>query len=119
MNEVIVSGLSVVLPAYNEEENVGTAVQRALEVLPALARHWEVIVVDDGSVDRTTDVMEALVEEHYPRVRLMRHEVNLGYGAALFSGFVNASKGVDVLLRAAARLLHEELPVRGDVLPQL
>ena len=90
MSEVIVNGLSVVLPAYNEEENVGNAVRRALEVLPALARHWEVIVVDDGSVDRTTDVMEALVDEHYPLVRLMRHELNLGYGAALRTGFSKA-----------------------------
>jgi glycosyltransferase involved in cell wall biosynthesis len=84
---VIVNSLSVVLPAYNEEENVGTAVQRALEVLPGLAGEWEVIVVDDGSVDATTEVMTALVDEHYPRVRLLRHEVNRGYGAALRTGF--------------------------------
>ncbi len=86
----MVNSLSVVLPAYNEEESVGTAVRRALEVLPTLAHRWEVIVVDDGSTDRTPEIMEQLAEEHYPRVRRLRHKANLGYGAALRTGFSRA-----------------------------
>jgi glycosyltransferase involved in cell wall biosynthesis len=86
----IVSSLSVVLPAYNEQENIGAAVERALEMLPGFARQWEVIVVDDGSTDRTAEVVEALMLEHHPRLRLLRHDRNQGYGAALRTGFSRA-----------------------------
>ncbi len=86
----LVAGLSVILPAYNEEENIGTAIDRALDVLPRLAESWEVIVVDDGSRDRTPAVAQQRVDAHYPRVRLVVHEVNHGYGAALRTGFSRA-----------------------------
>lgn len=86
----MVEGLSVVLPAYNEEGNIATAVNRALTVLPALARQFEVIVVNDGSRDRTGEVAQALAREHYPRVRLLHHVWNRGYGAALRTGFGHA-----------------------------
>jgi glycosyltransferase involved in cell wall biosynthesis len=86
----IVSGLSVVLPAYNEEQSIASAVERSLEVLPGLAKVWEVIVVDDGSTDRTAEVVEGLMREHHPRLRLLRHSVNQGYGAALRTGFSRA-----------------------------
>jgi glycosyltransferase involved in cell wall biosynthesis len=82
-----VTSLSVVLPAYNEEPNVEAVVRKALEALPALAHDYEVIVVDDGSTDGTAEIAQALVDEHYPRVRLLRHERNEGYGAALRTGF--------------------------------
>ncbi len=90
MNDPSVPNISVVLPAYNEEDSVGDAVRRAVETLPTLALNWEVIVVDDGSRDRTADVMTKILEDHYPRVRLLRHEINLGYGAALRTGFSRA-----------------------------
>jgi glycosyltransferase involved in cell wall biosynthesis len=80
----------VVLPAFNEETNVRAVVEHALEVLPGLTRDFELIVVDDGSSDGTAAVATELVEEHYPRVRLLRHETNRGYGTALRSGFHHA-----------------------------
>jgi dolichol-phosphate mannosyltransferase len=83
----LVHSLSAILPAYNEEANITRAVERAVEVLPGLAEEWEVIVVDDGSVDETAAVTERLVADHYPRVRLLQHKVNEGYGAALRTGF--------------------------------
>ena len=85
------SGISVVLPAYNEEGNVGTAVQRAIEAVAAHTPDYEVIVVDDGSRDGTSQAVRACMEDH-PEVRLVRHEVNRGYGAALRSGFESATK---------------------------
>jgi dolichol-phosphate mannosyltransferase len=85
-----VSNISVVLPAFNEEESVGEAVRRAMVTLPTVADEWEVIVVDDGSRDRTAHVMTELVEAHHPRVRVLRHPTNQGYGAALRSGFSRA-----------------------------
>jgi glycosyltransferase involved in cell wall biosynthesis len=85
------SSISVVLPAYNEEENVGQAVRSVLEVMETLTSDYEVIVVDDGSRDRTSEVVEGL-SESYPQVRLVRHEVNQGYGGALNSGFQAATR---------------------------
>ncbi len=82
-----VTGLSVVLPAYNEEPNIEAVIRQALDCLPDLAERWEVIVVDDGSTDETAKVVEALLAEHHPRLRLLRHERNQGYGAALRTGF--------------------------------
>jgi len=78
--------LSVFFPAYNEEENVPIVVERALQILPQVADEYEVIVVNDGSQDRTGEVAEELARTH-PCVRVIHHERNLGYGAALRTGF--------------------------------
>jgi glycosyltransferase involved in cell wall biosynthesis len=82
--------VSVVLPAYNEGPNIEGAVGRCLAVLPKLVRDFEVIVVDDGSTDDTANLAQRLVDEHHPRVRLLRHTRNLGYGAAIVNGFRQA-----------------------------
>jgi glycosyltransferase involved in cell wall biosynthesis len=78
--------ISVVLPALNEQDNVGAVLDRALTALPTITADYEVIVVDDGSTDATAEVVSRYLEAHHPRVRLLRHEVNHGYGAALRSG---------------------------------
>ena len=78
--------LSIVLPAFNEEGNIVKAIEVATRVADRLCVDHEVIVVDDGSSDATA----ALVTERSlldPRVRLVRHPRNLGYGEALHSGF--------------------------------
>jgi glycosyltransferase involved in cell wall biosynthesis len=85
-----VRSLSIFFPAHNEEGNVARAVASALEILPLVADHHEVIVVDDGSTDRTADIVEEIASGD-PRVRLVRHERNQGYGAALRSGFAASS----------------------------
>jgi glycosyltransferase involved in cell wall biosynthesis len=85
-----VISVSVVLPAYNEEENIESVVGQALEVLPEVADLFEVIVVNDGSTDATAEIARALVTEHHPRVRLVSHLGNEGYGAALRTGFSRA-----------------------------
>lgn len=82
--------LSLVLPAYNEVENISEVVQRALEVLPELAENFEIVVVDDGSKDGTGALLDQLAAEH-PDVRPVHHPKNRGYGAALTSGFAAAS----------------------------
>jgi dolichol-phosphate mannosyltransferase len=78
--------LSLVLPAYNEEAGIRQAVVEADEALAQLTHAYEVLVVDDGSGDRTADVVAAVAGER-PRVRLLRHPENRGYGAALRTGF--------------------------------
>jgi len=79
--------LSYFFPAHDEEANVAPLVEEALAVLPALAERFEIVVVDDGSRDRTQELVDGLVLAHPGIVRAVHHPVNLGYGAALRSGF--------------------------------
>ncbi|HMA36805.1 MAG TPA: glycosyltransferase family 2 protein [Chloroflexia bacterium] len=82
--------LSIVLPAYNEEANIELATRRALAVLPEITSAYEVIIVNDGSRDRTRAVAEDLARQYYPHVRVLNHQQNRGYGAALRTGFRQA-----------------------------
>lgn len=83
--------ISVVLPAYNEAENIEPVVDEATAALEPLVDESEIIVVDDGSRDDTAAVTRRVMDTN-PHVRLVEHEVNRGFGAAVFSGFTNASK---------------------------
>ena len=84
-------GITVFFPAFNDAGSIGSLVGAALEVLPTLTDDFEVIVVNDGSTDETATVLEELSRKD-PRVRIIHHECNLGYGAALRTGFRHASK---------------------------
>ncbi len=81
--------LSIVLPAFNEQGNITDALDRAQAVAERLCEDYEIIVVDDGSKDRTAELVTRRSAED-PRVRLVRHERNLGYGEALRTGFETA-----------------------------
>jgi len=94
-------GVSVVMPAYNEEAVIGALLER----VGALNQVDEIVVVDDGSQDNTPAVVAA-----YPKVRLVRHPYNIGNGAAIKSG-IRAAKG-DVILLMDSDGQHppEEIP---------
>jgi glycosyltransferase involved in cell wall biosynthesis len=81
--------LSVVIPAYNEEDGIAAIARRVLAIRPELDRvgvsDLELLVVDDGSRDRTADIADGI-----EGVRLIRHPKNRGYGAALKTGFIRA-----------------------------
>jgi glycosyltransferase involved in cell wall biosynthesis len=85
-----VARLSYFFPAHDEEANLAGLVDEALAVLPGLAETFEIIAVDDGSRDATATVAQRFADEHPDVVRVVRHPVNLGYGAALRSGFAAA-----------------------------
>jgi glycosyltransferase involved in cell wall biosynthesis len=82
-----VAELSYFFPAHNEAANLEGLVAEALETLPTLAERFEVVIVDDGSRDATPQIADRLVAEHPDTVRVVHHPTNLGYGAALRSGF--------------------------------
>lgn len=83
--------ISAVLPAFNEEENIETAVKRMAGVLNSLSLHdWEVLVVDDGSVDRTGEIADCLASRDPQHVKVFHHNPNRGYAEALKTGFTNA-----------------------------
>ncbi|MBN1362393.1 MAG: glycosyltransferase family 2 protein [Sedimentisphaerales bacterium] len=83
--------LTVFFPCYNEQENVARVAQSALDVLERLGADYEVIIVDDGSADDTGRIADEIASAH-DRVRVVHHPHNLGYGAALQSGFRAATK---------------------------
>ncbi len=97
----IPGSLSLVLPAHNEAGNIEAVVRRALEVLPGYTDDFEVIVVNDGSRDDTPRIVERFAQED-GRIRLVHHDVNRGYGAALRSGFA-ATRGDFVMFMDADR----------------
>ena len=77
--------LSVFFPCYNEEKNIESLTRKFLSLLPAIADQFEIIIVNDGSRDRTRQVAEALARTDN-RVRVV-HQSNKGYGGALKTGF--------------------------------
>ncbi len=85
------TSLSVCMPAYNEEANVGAMIDEVLAVCRPLTDDLEVVVVDDGSRDRTAEVILEKAKEN-PEVRLVQHPVNQGYGAAVYDAFAAATK---------------------------
>jgi glycosyltransferase involved in cell wall biosynthesis len=83
--------ISVVLPAYNEEQAIASTIFAVLHALNAWSMDFEILVVNDGSTDKTGEIVTALVDAH-PRVRLITHATNQGYGSSLVSGFAAATK---------------------------
>lgn len=84
-------GVSVFFPAFNDEGSIAKMIREALEVAPRITNDFEVIVVNDGSSDGTAAVLDDLASKE-PRLRVIHHPRNRGYGGALRSGFENATK---------------------------
>ena len=83
--------VSLVLPAWNEQQVIAQAVSEADHALSGLTDDYEIIVVDDGSTDATAQIVSEIAQAN-PRIRLISQHCNLGYGAALRTGFQAASK---------------------------
>lgn len=83
--------LSFVIPAYNEEPNVGEALRRASAVVAGLNLDYEILLVNDGSRDRTGEIARSMSGE-IPNLRVVDNNPNRGYGGALKSGFYAATK---------------------------
>jgi glycosyltransferase involved in cell wall biosynthesis len=96
---VTLRGLSVVLPAYNEESVIAETVRRCIEVLSVLAPEFEIIIVDDGSRDRTGEIADQLAAAS-PHVRVVHNRPNRGYGGALIAGFNAVAKSLTFFMDA-------------------
>jgi glycosyltransferase involved in cell wall biosynthesis len=83
--------ISIFFPAFNDAETIGQMIAEAFALLPNLTDDYEVIVINDGSTDKTAAVLNEL-SGMWPRLRVIHHASNLGYGAALRNGFNQATK---------------------------
>jgi dolichyl-phosphate beta-glucosyltransferase len=87
---VMIQKLSVVVPAYNEEQRLGGTLERMCQYLSAQERPWELLVVDDGSKDGTAALVKR-TSEKYPEVRLLVNERNRGKGYTVRRGMLAAT----------------------------
>ncbi len=79
-------------PAYNDGDSLPGLIEKTFRVLTSHVEDFEVIVVNDGSQDHTADVLRQLQAQYGPRLRVLTHERNRGYGGALRSGFAAATR---------------------------
>jgi glycosyltransferase involved in cell wall biosynthesis len=85
-----VKELSIFFPFWEEEDNIERVVSNAAVIAEKVADKWEIIMIDDGSEDRTHEIAKSLSAKN-SNFRIVHHEINRGYGAALRSGFEEAS----------------------------
>jgi len=107
--------LSVFLPAYNEEKNIGKTVDQVVKVVKKIAQQWEVIVVNDGSQDKTKEVVEELAEKE-KGVRLINHGQNKGYGGAIKTGLYKSKYSLVAYMDSDGQFNFQEIK---RFLPQL
>ena len=101
--------ISVFFPCHNEEDAIEDLIQKTLAVLQKLTSDFEIIIVDDGSTDRTPQIADKLADQ-IPQVKVVHHETNLGYGSALQSGFKAAAKELVFYTDGDAQFDINELP---------
>jgi len=85
--------ISFFFPAFNDEGTVEKMVVDAIKVLESVAKDYEIIIVDDGSFDGTGKVADKMAQR-YPKVKVVHHLYNIGYGAALKTGFATSKYGL-------------------------
>ncbi len=101
--------VSVVIPAYNEEGNIGELCRLFDEMVQQSNYSYELILVDDGSVDGTSEMMKAAADQH-SYIKYLKHPHNLGLTEALQTGFSAATGGIYVFYPADLQYLPEDIP---------
>ena len=101
--------ITVFFPCYNEQGNVARVVEQADAVLKRIGADYEIVIVDDGSADDTKRIADEIATAN-KRVRVVHHPRNLGYGAALQSGFHSAAKELVFYSDGDGQFDLDELP---------
>jgi len=105
--------ISIVMPAYNEEQNIEATVRKCSSALGRLKLEGEVVVTDDGSSDNTQNILNSLKKEINNLV-VVKHEKNMGYGAALFDAIMSAHGDIIVSIDSDGQFDIDELPLLLD-----
>lgn len=109
--KIIKKKLCITIPAYNEERTIIEVVNKALKASNALFSRSEVLLVNDGSTDKTFEKMKNLKKLHKSKVRIVNHQQNLGFSGALKSCFDNADGDYIFLGPADGQFDFNELKV--------
>jgi len=104
--EVMTKEVSIIVPAYNEEQGIAQVLEQLCEVMGMSGWEYEILVVDDGSGDKTGEVAA-----QYKDVTVLRHRKNRGYGAALKTGIAKARAETIVIIDADGSYSSEFIPV--------
>jgi len=99
----------VIIPTYNEEQSLSELTERAVQVLSSVGFSGEVVIVDDGSTDKTREVANELMKK-YKIVKVFHHRRNLGKSASLRTGFDNARGTIIIMLDADLQYAPEDIP---------
>ena len=111
--------LSIIIPCYNEQENIGKVLDKLFSLtLPRHVKAFEVIVIDDCSFDNSLEIVKGYAGKHN-NLRLYRHEVNKGKGAAVHYGFTIARGDVYLIQDADLELDPEDIPVMINAMHKL
>ena len=109
--------ISVVIPFYNEEDNIPAVLEEAVDVLRRQGCAFEIIAVDDGSGDQTPELLKSFTGR-IPELRIITHPRNRGQGAAFFSGFQAAQGEVLVTIDGDGQNDFHDVPVMLKLLPR-
>lgn len=85
------TSLSITFPCYNEEANIGAMIEQSIKTAESYGMDYEIVVVDDGSRDRSVEIIKKWAAQN-PKVKLVQHEKNQGYGAAVRTALKSAKK---------------------------
>ncbi len=111
------SSLTLVYLMYNEEESIESALEEGLAFVKEHVADWEIVVVDDGSKDRSAELVSAIAKREQ-RLKLVQHEVNSGMGAGMKTGIKSATKDVFVFLPADGQIAAAEIAKMTPLLAQ-
>ncbi len=99
--------MTIAIPVYNEEENIEWVVNDTLKTLPKYFSDWEIVAVDDGSKDKTGQILDRLASKN-PKVRVI-HQPNGGYSKAMLTGIMASSKDFVSYMPADGQFLVEDM----------
>jgi undecaprenyl-phosphate 4-deoxy-4-formamido-L-arabinose transferase len=102
--------ISVIIPVYNEEENLPELGERLMRTLTGMGRTFEIILVDDGSHDRSWEILTELHQKYPANLRALQFNRNFGQHQAIFAGFQAAKGQVMITLDADLQNPPEEIP---------
>lgn len=108
------TSISIIIPAYNEEENIRWVVRDTLNSLPKYFKDWEIIVVDDGSKDQTKQIVDNFIRK-YPQIKVI-HQSNGGFSKAMLAGIMAAKKDYVAYMPADGQFLVEDMRHCFDIM---
>jgi glycosyltransferase involved in cell wall biosynthesis len=102
--------ISIIVPAYNEEENIARCISKISSIMNTLNSSWEIIVVDDGSKDKTIPILNKL-KNSQDNLTVIAHDTNMGPGAAFRNGFKAAKGNIIITIDSDLSYSPEKIPL--------